>query len=952
VLRRADGSVEKTILPDGRTVVSDSTDDEDTSTQTTGTDGTTVKTPTNTLGEVTSVSGAGVTPMSFGINPLTGQETSLTTYASGSLTGTGTTTSWNFDPASGRLLNKSYAGTATNASDITYGYGTNNTSALLHTITRPASTETLAYNDGSNSTPDTGDVSTIAFQDNGTAESTYNYNYDIIGRTNSVVQTSGNTTQTVDYAYTADGQLQSESQPWAGPYMAVNYGYYAGETGGPATAPKSVSLTDGGNTVVGQTYTYNPQTQRLETVSSAGMTDTYEYRPNTDLVASLTSSNNITASYQYEANTGRLQSLSYYSGTTTIYSISYEYNANDQRTSATETQLLPDDSTQTRVYTYTYDSYDHLSGETIKDGSGTLLSQYTYTYDALGNRTDTGYSVNALNQYTLIPGVEDTLTYDARGNMTYDGTRVMTYDAQDRLTSVVNGAVKEEYDYDYQGRRTVMRTYDASGENWTLRETRTFAYDGWNLIAEFVTDATHTTPTLARAYTWGLSLGGGVGGLLSITDYLASGGPKTYTPIFDGNGNVVGLADATGQVVATYTYDPYGKLLSATGPAADVCPFRFATMYYDDETGLYYDKMRYYSPDIGRWIIRDPAQEDGGVNLYAYCEGDPVNGFDPTGLDGVSCLEGHHGNAHGSYSISSADVEYWAQRAKQSKETADYNEGFEVGRLNIPVSADYTNTWSVRKREGYEAGKNMHAFASMMRASQSSESYDGPVMSAAVPPTAGEEVCQAANTFDRTVWNVPCAIYSGTMNLVDRVLFTYSFHGPDEEFRPFVYDSETTATPFRYVFALREYYERQTDLRVSPNAETIVEYGDKTSNLLLSMYGAWKFATALGSGAAAENETVIGKVKDLAPENLRDGESSLLDRLPDQGNPQANWQQNSGVLRQEMGKGLPIRDASVDSAGNLTNNTGFLRAERGLLQDRGWTYDPKTTLWNPPPTAK
>jgi len=65
--------------------------------------------------------------------------------------------------------------------------------------------------------------------------------------------------------------------------------------------------------------------------------------------------------------------------------------------------------------------------------------------------------------------------------------------------------------------------------------------------------------------------------------------------------------------------------------------------------------------------------------------------------------------------------------------------------------------------------------------------------------------------------------------------------------------------------------------------------------------------------SAAENETVIGKVKDLAPENLRDGESSLLDRLPDQGNPQANWQQNSGVLRQEMGKGLPIRDASVDS---------------------------------------
>jgi hypothetical protein len=50
-----------------------------------------------------------------------------------------------------------------------------------------------------------------------------------------------------------------------------------------------------------------------------------------------------------------------------------------------------------------------------------------------------------------------------------------------------------------------------------------------------------------------------------------------------------------------------------------------------------------------------------------------------------------------------------------------------------------------------------------------------------------------------------------------------------------------------------------------------------------------------------------------------------------------------------MGRGLPIRDASVDPAtGELINNTGFLRAERYLLQDRGWSFDPKTTLWLPP----
>jgi hypothetical protein len=69
----------------------------------------------------------------------------------------------------------------------------------------------------------------------------------------------------------------------------------------------------------------------------------------------------------------------------------------------------------------------------------------------------------------------------------------------------------------------------------------------------------------------------------------------------------------------------------------------------------------------------------------------------------------------------------------------------------------------------------------------------------------------------------------------------------------------------------------------------------------------------------------------------------LLDRLPNLGNPKANWQQNSGVLRQEMNRGLPIRDASP---GHMRGP--FLNAERNLLRDRGWTFDAQTKLWMPP----
>jgi RHS repeat-associated protein len=99
----------------------------------------------------------------------------------------------------------------------------------------------------------------------------------------------------------------------------------------------------------------------------------------------------------------------------------------------------------------------------------------------------------------------------------------------------------------------------------------------------------------------------------------------------------------------------------------------------------------------------------------------------------------------------------------------------------------------------------------------------------------------------------------------------------------------------------------------------------------------------LGEAAtvAKEATTVIGRVKDL--KSLQAGEQSLLERLPNLGGPKANWTQNSGVLRQEMGRGLPIRDASpLDTTGQ------FLNAERNLLRDRGWTFDRATNYWMPP----
>ena len=89
-------------------------------------------------------------------------------------------------------------------------------------------------------------------------------------------------------------------------------------------------------------------------------------------------------------------------------------------------------------------------------------------------------------------------------------------------------------------------------------------------------------------------------------------------------------------VVASYTYDPWGKIISSSGTLADINPLRYRGYYYDTETGFYYLQSRYYDPEIGRFINADSyASTDAtgllSTNMFAYCENNPVMRVDPTG---------------------------------------------------------------------------------------------------------------------------------------------------------------------------------------------------------------------------------------------------------------------------------------------------------------------------------
>jgi RHS repeat-associated protein len=94
-------------------------------------------------------------------------------------------------------------------------------------------------------------------------------------------------------------------------------------------------------------------------------------------------------------------------------------------------------------------------------------------------------------------------------------------------------------------------------------------------------------------------------------------------------GHVAGLINTADQVVNTYEYDPWGQALGTTEQVPQ--PLEYGGREYDSETGFYYNRARYYDPQLGRFISEDPIGLAGGINGYVYGRNDPVNARDPSG---------------------------------------------------------------------------------------------------------------------------------------------------------------------------------------------------------------------------------------------------------------------------------------------------------------------------------
>ena len=311
---------------------------------------------------------------------------------------------------------------------------------------------------------------------------------------------------------------------------------------------------------------------------------------------------------------------------------------------------------------YTYDALGQLVQ--VNDHSDTRSGEngttWKYTYDLGGNilkkeRFAYADTTNPLETVTYTYGDanwRDKLTavngsairYDAIGNPLNDGTWTYTWQNGRQLQKMQKSGVTAEFVYNADGLRVqktvngVATKYTLHGKNVVHMTSGTdelhFFYDAQNRPAVVVYNGT--------AYAYVKSL----------------------------QGDIVAILDENGNAVVSYGYDAWGAPLWCTGELAEtlgkVQPFRYRGYVFDEETGLYYLRSRYYNPRWGRFVNADGAIIQ--KNLFAYCSNGPIVGYDPSGFERVK-LTPHRSDSSEKYPDSVMSVDLFVELIKQAVET-------------------------------------------------------------------------------------------------------------------------------------------------------------------------------------------------------------------------------------------------------------------------------------------
>ncbi len=298
----------------------------------------------------------------------------------------------------------------------------------------------------------------------------------------------------------------------------------------------------------------------------------------------------------------------------------------------------------TALYTSTTRKGDYFRGEMpFNNATGALWLTIT-NVAALSNYTGADIVTNIAGSLRLAKTPE-TFTYDADGNLTSDSLWTNTWNGENRRITVESrtgvapvARVREQWTLLVDGRWIERIVSTNNGTSYYPSLTNRYVWDNQVLLA--VLD--HTNGVVV-SFLRGLDLSGslqgagGVGGVLAVkagpSAQCGAMANTTHFTCYDGNGNVTALMNAaTGEESARYEYAPFAERLRETGPLAKLNPIRFSTQYADDVTGDVKYPFRDYDADAGRWLSRDPMEERGGANLYAFVNNAPTWKYDYLGL--------------------------------------------------------------------------------------------------------------------------------------------------------------------------------------------------------------------------------------------------------------------------------------------------------------------------------
>lgn len=274
---------------------------------------------------------------------------------------------------------------------------------------------------------------------------------------------------------------------------------------------------------------------------------------------------------------------------------------------------------------YRHDAGHQLAEVVASDGHGSG----PYRYDAAGNLVMaphlSGVTVGPGNRLVRANGGE--LEYDHRNNVAVwrrEGRQLRFHrDALDQLRSIDGLEQPWSAEYDPLGRRTRKTFGPASTQYfWDTDRLAAEVQNDGRLRVYVYADDFSLTPWLVIDYA-------------SVDAEPASG--ALYHLVTDQRGAPVAALDAEGRRVWSARLEPYGL---ATVEGELELSLRLAGQFWDPETGLCYNRFRYYCPELGRYMEEDPQGMGGGLNFYAYTD-NPLVRFDPRGLD-CTVLEAHY----------------------------------------------------------------------------------------------------------------------------------------------------------------------------------------------------------------------------------------------------------------------------------------------------------------------